>query len=213
MAYDPNDPADKAIFDTAVAEATEGLTANRDALLAEKKALQKQIAKGGADPEAMGRLQDQLDAANASLATTNADLKKANRDLGKVTKDYETESTNSKNLLIGTGLTDALASAKVAPQFLPAVKALFAGKVEVKTEGSERKLFIGDKPLGEAIAAFAQSDEGKHYVAAGNNGGGGANGGAGGNANQKTMPRSAFDALPHTERSAFITSGGVPTEG
>lgn len=213
MAYDPNDAADKAVFDAAVAEATEGLVTKRDQLLGEVKTLKAKITKGAADPEAMDRLQTQLDEATGKLETTSAELKTANTKLGKVTKDYESETGYAKKLLVDNGLTGALTSAKVAAQFLPAVTAMFAGKVEVKPDGGERKLFIGDKPLAEAITAWSQSDEGKHYVTAGNNGGGGANGGAGGNANSKTMSRSAFDALPHSERNAFISGGGVPTEG
>ena len=209
MAYDPNDPADKALFDAAVAEATAGLTSKRDELLKEVKDLKKKISQGAADPQAMERLQEQLDEANAKLETANADLKKASKDRDKNKADFDNESAYSKKLLVDNGLTSALTSANVAKQFVPAVTAMFAGKVEVKTENGERKLFIGDKPLGEAITAFAQSDEGKHFIGAGNNTGGNANGGAGGNA--KSINRATFDAMGHAERSAFFADGGTVT--
>ena len=213
MAYDPNDAADKKIFDDAIAEATAGLVTKRDQLLTEVKTLKAQIKNGAADPAAVERLQGQLDDANVRIETINGELSTTKRQLGKVTKDYETETGFTKNLLVDNGLTEALVSANVAKQFLPAVKALFAGKVEIKTEGNERKAFIGDKPLGEAITAFAQSDEGKHYVAAGNNSGGSANGSGGAKATGKTITRSAFDALPPAARPAALADGATVIDG
>lgn len=211
MAYDPNDAADKAIFDAAVAEEVKGLTAKRDQLLGEVKELKATIKKGAGDPVAMERLEAQLETANASLEARTTELKDANKKLGKTTKDYETESAYSRNLLTQNALTDAFTTAKVAPQFLPAVKSLFAGKVTIKTEGDERKLYIGDKPLGEAVTAWSQSDEGKHYVSAGSNGGGGSPGG-GAKQGEKSVSRSAFEAMPHTERPAFFAGGGTVTD-
>lgn len=212
MAYDPNDAADKAVFDAAVAEATEGLVTKRDQLLGEVKALKAKIAKGAADPEAMDKLQAQLDEARTELETTKGELKSTTKARDKALKEHGDESTYAKKLLVDNGLTGALTSANVAKQFLPAVTAMFAGKVEVKAEGGERKLFIGDKPLAEAVTAWSQSDEGKHYVSAGNNGGGNGQGGAGGAANQKTITRTAFDAMPQGDRAAHFAAGGTVTD-
>lgn len=211
MAYDPNDPADKKILEDAIAEATSGLTSKRDELLTEVKTLKAQIRKGVADPATLDRLEAELDAAKTALETTKTELKTVTKDRDKAAKGLETESAYTRNLLIDNGLTSSLTAAKVATQFLPAVKAMFSGKVEIKADGGERKAFIGDKPLADAITAWSQSDEGKHYVSAGQNGGGGA-GGGGANSNGKSVSRVAFDAMPHAERGSFFATGGTVTE-
>lgn len=211
MAYDPKDPADVAIVDGLIAEATSGLTTKRDELLGEVKKLKKQISSGAADPAAVERLEADLEAANVKLEAATGDLKKVTKERDKFKGDFESESKFSRDTLVTNGLTDALASAKVASQFTPAVRAMFASKVEVKTEAGERKLFIGDKPLGEAITAWSQSDEGKHYIGAGQNSGGGS-GGGGANTQGKSVNRAAFDAMDQNARSSHFADGGTVTD-
>lgn len=212
MAYDPNDAADVAIVEGLVADATKELKTKNVELLGEKKKLQKQISDGAADPKAIEKLETQIEKLETDLEAATTSLKETTKKATKAEKLLETETGFTRNLLVDNGLTEALVKANVAKQFLPAVKALFAGKVEIKTEGTERKAFIGDKPLGDAITAFAQSDEGKHYVAAGNNRGGNAPGADGG-AVGKSVTRSAFDAMAHDARNAFLADKGTITDG
>jgi hypothetical protein len=107
-------------------------------------------------------------------------------------------------------LTSALVEAKVAPQFMPAVKAMLSGKATIKTEGDARSVVVGDKSLGDFVKEWSQGDEGKHYIAAGNNGGGGAGGGGQGQTgNKPTMTRAAYDAADAGTRAAHFAAGGT----
>lgn len=211
MAYDPNDAADKKIFDDAIAEATEGLKAKNAELLSETKKLKETIRKGEANPQALEQAEARIETLMAERDDAAAKLKDANKSLGKTTKQLESETGYNRNLLIDGGLTDALVAANIAKPLMPAAKALFAGKAEVKIEGDKRSVFIGDKPLGEAITAWSQSDEGKHFVSATKNSGG--NGPGGGAAQSKSVSRTAFDAMPQNERTAHFAAGGTISEG
>lgn len=211
--YDPNDEKDVAIVDGLIAEATKGLTTKRDQLLNETKTLKKQLSQAGSDPGAMERLQAELDASQAALETANGNIATLTKDAKKTTKTLEAETAFNRNLLVDNGLTDAFVKANVAKQFLPAVKALFSSKVEIKAEGDTRKAYIGDKLLEVAITEWSQSDEGKNYVAAQNNAGGGANGGGGAKATGKTITRSAFDAMPLHERGPAMAGGTTIVDG
>jgi hypothetical protein len=114
-------------------------------------------------------------------------------------------------LLIDNGLTDALLKAGVKPEMSKAVKAMLAGQVSLKVEGDKRLAVVGDKALGDFVTEWAQSDEGKHFVAAPANQGGGANGGAQGAGKSKVMARAAYEQLPPDQKMAFIKDGGKLT--
>lgn len=210
MAYDANDPKDKEIVDALIAEATAPLIAKRDELLTEKKRLQDQLKKGATDPAAIERLEGQIETLQGQLEKATADVKDATKRASKAEKALETEIGFNRKLLVDNGLTDALTKANVASQFLPAAKALLASKVEIKTEGDQRKVMVGDKELGAYVTEWSQGDEGKHYVIAPKSGGGGAEGGADGKG-AKTVARAAFDAMTQQERAAFSASGGKVT--
>ena len=111
-------------------------------------------------------------------------------------------------MLLDSGLTDSLVKAGVAAQYLPAVKAMLGTQAKVVVDGDSRKAVIGDKDLTDFVSGWATSDEGKHYLAAPNNGGGGASGGSGGASGQKIWTRERFDSASHFERSEFAKAGG-----
>ena len=126
----------------------------------------------------------------------------------KVKKLYEAESGYTNNLLVENGLNEALIKEGVAKQFLPAVKSMLKGQVQVKIEGNERKAVIGEKSLSDFVSEWSKGDEGKHFIAAPANSGGGSNGGGDSKGTGKTMPRSQFDGISSSEKGAFLKDGG-----
>ena len=195
----------KAKIDEAIESATGGLAKKNQELLAELK----EARKGKAiDPAEIDRLQSKIDALEADLGTA-AKAKKDQEKALKLAQDaLASESGFTQKLLLDNGLTEALVKAGVAAQYLPAVKAMLGTQAKVVVDGDSRKAVIGDKDLTEFVSGWATSDEGKHYLAAPNNGGGGASGGSGGASGQKVWTRERFDAASHFERSEFAKAGG-----
>jgi hypothetical protein len=87
----------------------------------------------------------------------------------------------TKQLRVDTALDAAMDKAGIPAHFKKAVKAMFSGEVEITEEDGKHIANIGDQPIGEHFTAWADTDEGKHYVGDGGNGGGGGGGGDGGN--------------------------------
>ena len=212
MAIDLNDPevkaAIKAAADAAVSEATAGLIAKNQELLGKVKKLQKDAA---IDPAEYQALSEAKDTAEAKLAEALKTVKQATTQAEKDRKALEAETGYVSKLLIDNGLTDALLKAGVKPEMSKAVKAMLAGQVSLKVEGDKRLAVVGDKALGDFVTEWAQSDEGKHFVAAPANQGGGANGGAQGAGKTKVMARAAYEQLPPDQKMAFIKDGGKLT--
>jgi hypothetical protein len=180
MAIDLNDSevkaAIKAAADAAVSEATAGLLAKNQELLGKVKKLQKDAA---IDPAEYQALSEAKDTAEAKLAEALKTVKQATAQEEKDRKALEAETGYVSKLLVDNGLTEALLKAGVKPEMSKAVKAMLAGQVSLKVEGDKRLAVVGDKALGDFVTEWAQSDEGKHFVAAPANKGGGAQGGGG----------------------------------
>ena len=212
MAIDLNDSevkaAIKAAADAAVSEATAGLIAKNQELLGKVKKLQKDAA---IDPAEYQALSEAKDTAEAKLAEALKTVKQATTQAEKDRKALEAETGYVSKLLIDNGLTDALLKAGVKPEMSKAVKAMLAGQVSLKVEGDKRLAVVGDKALGDFVTEWAQSDEGKHFVAAPANQGGGANGGAQGAGKSKVMARGAYEQLQPEQKMAFIKDGGKLT--
>lgn len=212
MAIDLNDSevkaAIKAAADAAVSEATAGLLAKNQELLGKVKKLQKDAA---IDPAEYQALSEAKDTAEAKLAEALKTVKQATTQAEKDRKALEAETGYVSKLLIDNGLTDALLKAGVKPEMSKAVKAMLAGQVSLKVEGDKRLAVVGDKALGDFVTEWAQSDEGKHFVAAPANQGGGANGGAQGAGKSKVMARAAYEQLQPEQKMAFIKDGGKLT--
>ena len=189
MAYDPNDPADKAILDKAVKDALEaqkleheeeiqGLRDKNQELLGK---LRKARTEGGSENAGeIERLENDLHEAQAKLRKAEGDLRQVNRELATVTSERDTargdltaERDFSRNELVNNRLTAELVGVNVASQFLDDVTASLARQVTVKEVDGKREAFVGDKPLGEFVKEWAGTDKGKHYVTAPANGGGG----------------------------------------
>lgn len=135
----------------------------------------------------------------------------------RITKQYNTEleklkgQVQEKDNLVqvhvkNATLQKAIAEAGVAKQFVPAVEAMMANKLTL--EGTD--VYLNEKPVSEAMKAWAQSDDGKHYVVAATNSGGGTNttkANGANNMNVQTMNRSEYMALPSDKKVELAKSG------
>lgn len=215
MAYDASDPADKKIVADAVKAALEAQATEHEAdvegLKNKNKDLVTKLKKateGQPDAAEVERLEAQIETNKTELKAATKALKAAEAKLGEVSTELTTERTNASKLLVDTSLTEALGKAKVAPEFMDAVKALLAPQVSVKIDGSEKKIMVGDKLLADHVTEWSQGDQGKVYVQANSNVGLGAPGGkAIGGVAGKTMSRAAFDTLLPSEQKATVTGG------
>lgn len=132
----------------------------------------------------------------------------------RITAQFEKEKAQlasaleEKESLIKTHILDssiqrAINEANVAKQFAPAVEAMFKNKATI--EGSN--VFLEEMPVGDFFKEWANSDEGKHFIAASQNTGGGSNGARSGEGAAKTIKRAEFDALSQNERRDLALSG------
>lgn len=205
MSIDLNAPEVQEAIKKAAEEATSGLISKRDELLAEVKKLRKnQEIK----PEQLEDLENQIETYKAKLTESEKQAKFIASEADKVKKLYEAESGYTNNLLVENGLNEALVKEGIAKQFLPAVKSMLKGQVQVKVEGNERKAVIGEKALSDFVSEWSKSEEGKHFIAAPSNSGGGSSGGGDAKGTGKTMPRSQFDGISSGEKNLFLKDGG-----
>lgn len=218
MAYDPADPEDKRIVAKLIADAlaeaateyeteTEGLRTNNKRLLADLKKAQK----GEGDPAEISRLESELEASKLALRESEKSLKKLTKDFEETNNKLGEESTYAQKLLVDNGLTEALVTSKVAPEYLDAVKALLAPQITIKTDSNGRSAVVGDKSLGDFVKEWSQGDQGKAFIAANINGGGDAKGGRANGGDGKSITRAAYDAAIAADPSsgAKMLEGGV----
>jgi len=207
MAYDPNDletkAAIKAAAEAAAAEAVEGLKAKNTELLGKLKKAQKDAT---IDPADHAAIQTELAETQTKLAEANKELKAARVDSDKIKKQYETESKVAHNLLVDTGLSNALLAAGVkSASYLKAAKAMLAGQVVLTADGDNRVAKVGEKLLADYVKEWATSDEGKAFVDAPVNGGGGAAGGSGGNGKSHDLEKMSPEARLHALNTGSAT--------
>lgn len=181
MAVDRNDPEVKALIEEVTAAATEALSAKNRELLGEVKALKAKAKGADIDPAEHAALQQKVEELTDELGKVQ---KTSKTEVEKLTRALAEKDGALTQHLIDAGLTDALAKAGVAPHYLNAAKAMFKGQAALKAENGQYQALIGEKPIADAIKAWAQTDEGKHFVSAPANTGGGASGGQGGGGNK-----------------------------
>ena len=155
MAVDRNDPEVKALIEEVTAAATEALSAKNRELLGEMKVLKAKAKGADIDPADYAALQSKVEELTTELGKVQ---KSSKSEVEKLMKQLSEKDGALTQHLIDAGLTDALAKAGVAPHYLTAAKAMFRGQAALKAEGAEYKALIGDKPLADAITAWAQSD-------------------------------------------------------
>lgn len=195
---DLSSPEVKEAIKAAVEEATSGLIKKRDELLGEVKKLRK---NSEIDPDEFNRLREENDELQGKLTEAQKAKTKAETDAQKAIKQAEAESGAVSRLLVDNGLTESLTKAGVKPEYLKAAKAMFANQVQVVQDGENRVAKVGDKALSDFVSAWAQGDEGKHFVSAPDNSGGGAGGNKG--AGTKVNVQGKVDGT-EAERAAYF---------
>jgi len=174
-------PEVQAAIDAAVEAATSGLKTKNQELLDKNKKLMKGQE---IDPQTVVDLEAQVDKLQGELSASQKSAKESVKTLETLQGQLKAETGFTQKLLIDNGLTDELVKNGVAPQFLPAVKAMFAGQAQIVAEGDTRTAKIGDKSVPDFVKAWAVSDDGKHFVKAPENSGGGSQGSGNGTTQQ-----------------------------
>lgn len=193
-------PEVQALIDAAIADATGKLSENNKKLMKELSNARAKL-KSDVDPEEYVALQSKLEELQGQLEKSSKTYESESR---KTSKALEAERAFTRKLLVDNGLTESAAKVGVKAEYLPAVRALLQNQVQVVEDGETRTAKIGDKGIGDFMAAWAQTDEGKHFVSAPANSGGGAQGGANGGGAQN-KPRSKMN---YQEKAEFIKANG-----
>lgn len=208
MTIDINAPEVQEAIKAALEEHTAGLKAKNAELLGEVKKLRK---NSEIDPAEYQSLKDALDEAQGKIGELTKQAKTAAGEAEKFRKQAEVESASMSRLLVENGLNEALGKAGVKPELLKAAKAMIASQVQLRQDGETRVPVVGDKVLSDFVGEWAKGDEGKHFVAAPQNGGGGAHGSNGGQA-AKQINRQTFDGMNPSQKMEFAKSGGQVTD-
>lgn len=119
--------------------------------------------------------QEREDAADSTKSEHDKELGKLQRQIDKLTGDLTARDTRLGELLIDNAIKEAISSNNVLPQFAKAVEAML--RAGAKIENGEAIAADGT-PLADANAAFFQSADAKHFVAANTGTGAGATGNA-----------------------------------
>ena len=131
MAFDANDTEKKASLSKAIKEAVDeavtGLQSKNTELLGKLKKAQKDAT---IDPVDHAALQAELDDTETKLATALKETKTATKTADDAKKAFEGESKVAHDLLVNTGLSDALIENGVKKaSYLKAAKAMLASQV------------------------------------------------------------------------------------
>ncbi|MEM6902244.1 MAG: hypothetical protein AAF556_03275 [Pseudomonadota bacterium] len=170
----------------AVEQAVTGLKSKNDELLGKNKTLSdkvNELVAKLAETEA-GASEEKEKAARAANDIEALEKTLTERHTGELDglKSQLAEREQQLNqLLIGNGLKAALVEANVGKAFMAAAEALLrSNDIKIEAVDGQPTATVDGKPLKEFVQAWSQSDEGKHFVSAGDNAGTGAKGADGG---------------------------------
>lgn len=207
MTLDLNVPEVQAAIKAEVDKATAGLVAKREQLMDELKPARAAKEKLAEVEAKLAKIEEEKLRGAGDFATLEKQLKDAHaKELEKLQVIIKAKQTALEKHLIDAGLSTALAEVGVAKEFLPAVHALLRGQVQIADNAGELSAVAGGKALPDFIKEWAQSDQGKAFVAAPNNSGGGAPGGGKGNVKQYKT-KADFKGDP-AAKSSFIKEHG-----
>lgn len=221
---DLSNPDIKAAIDAAVEAATSGLKTNRDSLKAEKLRLQKELDRfSGIDPDEVAKLiedskekeeQDAKDKGEWDKILEARDSKHA-KALDEVTSKLTARAERSERALqeriVNSELQAALIDVDVAKHFMGAVGSLLRNKIKVvEDDDAVFRAYVevdGDEvPVSQFVKHWSDTDEGKHFVVAPENGGGGQNGEKSGNGGRKVANPFKRESLNLTEQGKILKS-------
>ena len=207
--FDPNSKEVQAAIKAALDEARSAWEADTEGLKAKNKELLNKLRSATEiKPEDLAAAEDRADKAERALADATKQVKALTTERDKAVQALEQESGAARAYALEAEITDAIAKGNVVPALVPALKAMVAQQAKADLVDGKYTVMIGDKPARDYIGAFLDSDDGKHFKAAAQNGGGGAPGGGGAGTGGKVITRSQFDAMNHVERAKFSTEGG-----
>lgn len=184
-------------------ESNEALASKNSELLKELKVFKAKAKGAEIDPAEHEQLKAELEEARTALAKTEKTYK---AEIDKLTKSVTDKDSALQKYLIDGGLTDALAKAGVAPQFMDAAKALLRSQAGIKADETGYQAVLGEKSIAEAVKEWAASDTGKHFVAAPRNSGGGAAG------SQNGGTQKAFKDMTSEERVTLFRTNPAQYE-
>jgi len=168
----------KALVDELKAE-KESLANKNKELLSEVK--KERTKSREIDADKYYAMIDELESVKTENAKLNGEIKLKAKDTEKLMAQLGEKDGALQKLIIDDGLTNALTSAGVVPELMPAVKALLRSQTQLK----DNQAVIGDKPLTDFMSEWA-TGEGKVYIKAPDNSGGGAGGGKQGDGSKDT---------------------------
>ncbi len=128
-----------------------------------------------------GKLSADADGAKHLPAASRRQMTAAHRqDLEKAAHEAERYRAALESTLVEAALTNALVEANVAAPYMKAAKAMHRTNLSVVEAEGNFTVTVGgpeqSQSPSEYIAAWAESEEGRAFIAAPRNGGGGANG-------------------------------------
>lgn len=187
----------------AVLEATEASAAEVERLRGANKRLLVDLKKAKVKVRSDATEEDDEDDEDEAPAPKTA----ADRRLAALEKQIADREAALKVKTTKTALAEAIAAAGVDAKFRPAVAALF-GSRKIEVDGDD--VLVDGTPVGDALTAWAKTDEGKHYVAAPQSGVPGASKGrpAAPSSNSPTGVTRADLAKDPLKRGAFIRIHG-----
>lgn len=193
----------QADLDAAIEKAVGPLKAKVDEALDEaKEAKRKLRAASEIKPEDLTAAEDRADKAEARIKELEGAVKTANKERDAAVKSLETEQGAARSYALDAEINAAIASGNVVPALVPAFTAMVKQGAKADLVDGKYAVMIGDKAAADHIKSYLDSDEGKHFRAAPNNGGGGAGGGSG--APGGGNPFAAGPAFNRTEQNKLI---------
>jgi chromosome segregation ATPase len=173
--------------------------------------------KGDIDPDAVTKLESEVERLTAENQTLSKAAKKFETDAKGATEKLTAEQKRIQNLEVDRALTESLTKAKVKPELLAAAKALLRDGITLEPEGEGYKAVAKWKDKDGKDSAGSLSDfieknwtqgEGKAFILADGNGGSGGRDVRRPAGSGKTATRAEIAAMAPDQQLAFAKEGG-----
>ncbi|MEN9924164.1 MAG: hypothetical protein RL268_290 [Pseudomonadota bacterium] len=203
----------KADIDAAVEKALEGVKSKNSELMDEVKKLKSDLRRTQEiTPETLASIEAERDKAVGELTEARKQVGTLTKERDAAAKALETEQSAARTFALDAEVNKAIAEGGVLPALAPALMAMVKQGAKTDLVDGKYAVLIGDKPAGDHIKAFLDTDEGKHFRAAPMNSGGGAPGSGGTRGDSKTMTRAEHQSLTLSnpaQAKEFVLGGGT----